>query len=301
MTERFLDADVPSPFSGATDDALDFSIPLQGLASPASAQVNASTLIPRAEPFKDHDDHDDHDAGEDDELKHNQDHTLDFGLDTALTSAERLLLAHPEEPPMATAPGIVHELEPHPPRQEELLRPKIDLLEAHSDIFTGSTLSPIPSTPAATAENSDGGAATTSSLKRRASSELPLPTTSSGPGASLPLEPELDATSDELEDSPMHRAAKSASQWNSLLRWARHQRGPQWDYATGQYHVDRSTPEYYAGVERSTALASALPSHISHNASGGASPAFSGPGTPAHEVAGVYDSGRPRRTRAGAR
>ncbi|SGY16915.1 BQ5605_C012g07026 [Microbotryum silenes-dioicae] len=296
MTERFLDTDVPSPFSGATDEALDFSIPLHDLASAASAQVNASTLIPRAEPFEDHDEHD---AGEDDDLNHNQDHTLDFGLDTAPISSEPLLPAYPGE--SATAPGIVHELEPHPPRQEELFRPKIDLLEAHSDIFTGSTLSPIPSTPAATAENSDGGAPTTSSLKRRASSELPLPTTSSGPAPSFPLEPDFNATSDELEDSPMHRAAKSASQWNSLLRWARHQRGPQWDYATCQYHVDRSTPEYYAGVERSTALASALPSHISHNASGVASPAFSGPGTPAHEVAGVYDSGRPRRTRAGAR
>ncbi|KAK9893839.1 hypothetical protein P389DRAFT_212949 [Cystobasidium minutum MCA 4210] len=43
-------------------------------------------------------------------------------------------------------------------------------------------------------------------------------------------------------------AAKDASNWNSLLRWHRRNRGPQWDYSTAMYHVDQGSPEYYAGV-----------------------------------------------------
>ncbi|SCV67571.1 BQ2448_5182 [Microbotryum intermedium] len=312
MAEPFLESDVPTPFLGATDESFDFPILSQSHASaptsaPAAAPAHASTLEARADP---HHDHDDNDAEVSHDHHHHRDLECALDLDTTQNSSKLPPLAHPEQSNSATAPSIDHNLVPDPSRPEELLRPKVDLLEAHSDIFTGSTLSPIPSTPAATAENSDAGPATTSSLKRRASNELPLPmhedahahtlpALTSAAGASLPLE--LEPTTDEVEHSPMHRAAKSASQWNSLLRWARHQRGPQWDYATSQYHVDRSTPEFYAGVERSAVHPSALPSHLSHNASGAASPAFSGPGTPAHEVAGVYDSGRPRRTRAGAR
>ncbi|CEH14283.1 hypothetical protein CBOM_02145 [Ceraceosorus bombacis] len=38
----------------------------------------------------------------------------------------------------------------------------------------------------------------------------------------------------------------SAAEWNSLLCWARRQRGPQWDESTGFWQVDRNSAAYYA-------------------------------------------------------
>jgi hypothetical protein len=46
-----------------------------------------------------------------------------------------------------------------------------------------------------------------------------------------PLAPTLDAFEDPT--SAAWKAAKEASQWNGLLRWARRARGPQWDWASG--------------------------------------------------------------------
>ncbi|PWN33485.1 uncharacterized protein FA14DRAFT_62726 [Meira miltonrushii] len=40
--------------------------------------------------------------------------------------------------------------------------------------------------------------------------------------------------------------ATSSAEWNSLLIWARRQRGPQWDSATGMWQVDQGSTEYYA-------------------------------------------------------
>jgi len=45
------------------------------------------------------------------------------------------------------------------------------------------------------------------------------------------------------------KAQRSASEWNSLLRWARLARGPQWDFSTAIYMVDRGSAEYWQGVE----------------------------------------------------
>ncbi|PWN44508.1 hypothetical protein IE81DRAFT_321123 [Ceraceosorus guamensis] len=38
----------------------------------------------------------------------------------------------------------------------------------------------------------------------------------------------------------------SAAEWNSLLCWARRQRGPQWDESTGFWQVDKNSAAYYA-------------------------------------------------------
>ncbi|UZJ54727.1 hypothetical protein CBS101457_004047 [Exobasidium rhododendri] len=40
--------------------------------------------------------------------------------------------------------------------------------------------------------------------------------------------------------------ATSAAEWNSLLIWARRQRGPQWDAATATWQVDAGSSEYYS-------------------------------------------------------
>lgn len=46
------------------------------------------------------------------------------------------------------------------------------------------------------------------------------------------------------------RGAKTCAEWNSLLLWARNSvRGPQWDYGTAQYQVDKNSLDYWAGVD----------------------------------------------------
>ncbi|GAA93695.1 uncharacterized protein L969DRAFT_96661 [Mixia osmundae IAM 14324] len=47
----------------------------------------------------------------------------------------------------------------------------------------------------------------------------------------------------------MERAARSASNWNSLLLEARAQRMgqlPTWDFGTGRFQVDQGSREYYS-------------------------------------------------------
>ncbi|KAE8229709.1 hypothetical protein CF326_g5314 [Tilletia indica] len=44
----------------------------------------------------------------------------------------------------------------------------------------------------------------------------------------------------------MLKAETSAAEWNSLLIWARRQRGPQWDTGTAIWQVDRHSQEYYS-------------------------------------------------------
>ncbi|KAK0554746.1 hypothetical protein OC846_000570 [Tilletia horrida] len=42
------------------------------------------------------------------------------------------------------------------------------------------------------------------------------------------------------------RGETSAAEWNSLLIWARRQRGPQWDTGTATWQVDKHSQEYYS-------------------------------------------------------
>ncbi|GAA5838289.1 hypothetical protein JCM11251_003454 [Rhodosporidiobolus azoricus] len=90
---------------------------------------------------------------------------------------------------------------------------------------------------------------------------LPHPTPAPPPPASEPTSPFDDPTSDAA------RAARSASQWNGLLRWARGVRleggsggvGGGWDWASGGYHVPRDSPQYWSGRERAPLDPSAPP------------------------------------------
>ncbi|KAM0752747.1 hypothetical protein T439DRAFT_323361 [Meredithblackwellia eburnea MCA 4105] len=130
---------------------------------------------------------------------------------------------------------------------------------------------------------------------------LAVPSTSTAPASSSPLKNETSSLSfDEYEEvqdpfedeeSPAFKASKSASQWNGLLRWARKSRGPQWDWATGMYHVDTSSPEYFANVTRLPEGATPAPNTNIVLPSGST---FGDPGTPNYEST----SGRPRRSRA---
>ncbi|ORX39835.1 hypothetical protein BD324DRAFT_615195 [Kockovaella imperatae] len=46
----------------------------------------------------------------------------------------------------------------------------------------------------------------------------------------------------------------SVSYWNHLLTVARKERGPQWDYNTQSYHVDRSSSDYYTHMNKAPAI-----------------------------------------------
>lgn len=48
-----------------------------------------------------------------------------------------------------------------------------------------------------------------------------------------PMRVELGSLPDDQRQALHLRACASAAEWNSLLRWARAQRGPQWDAGTG--------------------------------------------------------------------
>lgn len=70
------------------------------------------------------------------------------------------------------------------------------------------------------------------------------------PAATPMLVPRKKANAGLSSKTTEHqRGAKSAAEWNSLLLWARKMRGPQWDYGTAQYMVERNGLDYFAGVE----------------------------------------------------
>ncbi|KAI5477679.1 hypothetical protein MNV49_006065 [Pseudohyphozyma bogoriensis] len=153
--------------------------------------------------------------------------------------------------------------------------------------------SPAPAAPeASTSLLPPSDASSLNPLKRKSSNS------SLASGAEDDSEqPQRDPWGDE--QSPAYKAAKSASQWNSLLLWARKGRGPQWEWGTGMYHVDRNSPEYYAGVTPTgdAPPLSAVPGHLA-NGGNGSIPGSPGSGYATPKVdAGVYDSGRPRRSR----
>lgn len=51
---------------------------------------------------------------------------------------------------------------------------------------------------------------------------------------------------DERSNFEYSAQATSTAEWNSLLVWARRQRGPQWDSATAMWQVDQGSTEYYS-------------------------------------------------------
>ncbi|POY74283.1 hypothetical protein BMF94_2721 [Rhodotorula taiwanensis] len=152
---------------------------------------------------------------------------------------------------------------------------------------------------------------------------VPVPIRVSGPEPEPEPEPEDPFT---VPQSEAYRAVRAASQWNSLLGWARSvrlesspggaERG--WDFATGMYHVPRNSPAYTANVPRATpeSLAASsskkpLPALSLHstpssmlysqnpdvaNLSDDDGPGTGGVGTPSESL--FTESGRPRRSRA---
>ncbi|GAA5872142.1 hypothetical protein JCM8547_003820 [Rhodosporidiobolus lusitaniae] len=74
------------------------------------------------------------------------------------------------------------------------------------------------------------------------------------PAAQTPPDVPPDRFNNPLSDAA--RAAKSASQWNGLLKWARGVRlaqggvGGGWDFGSGGYYVPQDSPEYWSGVQR---------------------------------------------------
>ena len=113
----------------------------------------------------------------------------------------------PAPPPTTTAPPALALGTPAPPKPLAFpLLPAPFALPVSAPSITSSTTLAAP--PATTA---------LSPLKRRISFDR--------------HEEGQDAFLDE--NSAAHKAAKDASQWNGLLKWARKARGPQWDWGSG--------------------------------------------------------------------
>ncbi|GAA5945574.1 hypothetical protein JCM1841_002991 [Sporobolomyces salmonicolor] len=119
-------------------------------------------------------------------------------------------------------------------------------------------------------------------------------------------QPAEKLSSDKFNDpyTDAARAAKMASQWNGLLKWARSARlnaggaGGGWDWGTGMYHVDRNSPEYYSGVERAPIDPNAPPPSSIHPTSVVISSQHADDSDDeARGGRGFHDSGRPRRSR----
>ena len=64
-----------------------------------------------------------------------------------------------------------------------------------------------------------------------------------------PTLPFLDVDRPEDQTVELSKAATSSAGWNSLLVWARRQRGAQWDASTAIWQVDRYSREYYSFCE----------------------------------------------------
>lgn len=61
-----------------------------------------------------------------------------------------------------------------------------------------------------------------------------------------PILPFMSASRLETQTVDMSKAATSSAAWNSLLVWARRQRGAQWDSSTAIWQVDKYSPEYFS-------------------------------------------------------
>ncbi|SPO26197.1 uncharacterized protein UTRI_02473 [Ustilago trichophora] len=61
-----------------------------------------------------------------------------------------------------------------------------------------------------------------------------------------PILPFLSLDRQEDQTVELSKAATSSAGWNSLLVWARRQRGAQWDESTALWQVDKYSREYYS-------------------------------------------------------
>lgn len=64
-----------------------------------------------------------------------------------------------------------------------------------------------------------------------------------------PILPFLSPEREEEQTVELSKAATSSAGWNSLLVWARRQRGAQWDASTALWQVDKYSREYYSFCE----------------------------------------------------
>ncbi|GAA5877257.1 hypothetical protein JCM1840_003034 [Sporobolomyces johnsonii] len=206
---------------------------------------------------------------------------------TAAASAPFPAPAPPGEPlrdfsklvqPPSTAP-------PHPP----------------ASLSTATLTSP-SSTPASNPIASTSAAAPSPASNATPSSSLAQPSLD----PSQPAQPAENPSSDKFDNpnTDAARAAKMASQWNGLLKWARSARlnaggaGGGWDWGTGMYHVDRNSPEYYSGVERAPIDPNAPPPASIHPTSVVISSQHADDSDDEGRGGrGYHDSGRPRRSR----
>ncbi|TKY86376.1 hypothetical protein EX895_004525 [Sporisorium graminicola] len=110
-----------------------------------------------------------------------------------------------------------------------------------------SATAPLSSAEAAAPETAGASAAGADAAnKPDADEEAPADRRQRGNSPTLPF---LDVDRQEEQTVELSKAATSSAGWNSLLVWARRQRGAQWDASTALWQVDKYSREYYSFAE----------------------------------------------------
>ncbi|GAC95748.1 hypothetical protein PHSY_003324 [Pseudozyma hubeiensis SY62] len=107
---------------------------------------------------------------------------------------------------------------------------------------------------AATADSTNPLAAPTAATTADAASSTAETTTNTADAdgqdrnqrGNSPTLPFLSLERPEEQTVDLSKAATSSAGWNSLLVWARRQRGAQWDASTALWQVDKYSREYYS-------------------------------------------------------
>lgn len=116
---------------------------------------------------------------------------------------------------------------------------------ATADSATGDASGGIADASIAVPAITDPSAPTTSSSAAEPNPDAAEPS-DRGQRGNSPTLPFLDVDRQEDQTVELSKAATSSAGWNSLLVWARRQRGAQWDASTAIWQVDRYSREYYS-------------------------------------------------------
>lgn len=104
-----------------------------------------------------------------------------------------------------------------------------------------------PSATAPTLSSADANASTSTNDQQTGATEAPKKKEKDrrerGNSPTLPF---LSVEREEDQTVELSKAATSSAGWNSLLVWARRQRGAQWDASTALWQVDKYSREYYS-------------------------------------------------------
>ncbi|CDU25654.1 uncharacterized protein SPSC_05825 [Sporisorium scitamineum] len=117
---------------------------------------------------------------------------------------------------------------------------------ATTQVPTASTSNPAAPLPSTTSNADPAPTTTTAAAADAAKPDADAEEASQRQRGNSPTLPFLDVDRHEDQTVELSKAATSSAGWNSLLVWARRQRGAQWDASTALWQVDKYSREYYS-------------------------------------------------------